>query len=415
MMGPPMTAGIRVCPGCGIIAPLGRTACSVCNASFGATAPVAPGRLGPMLFACIHGCDFTCSACGKRSPLATIDVSGQVECMCCGITQAFDAVQWTDALGHAHDVVDLAGPSPDGQNPVPGRSIAGKSRHAKIGTEFTSSTKTQNTMIMDGSGTRTHSLRTTVSPGHPLCTACRVPLEVMLDPNGVTRTRCPRCNDGATYALPPDAMATYGSLRGVIAGEQRTDRPVARTARGQGGVEAVVCPQCGAALAAGEGEMVKCTFCSITARVPGKLARRQRQGAPPPMVPFWVLLDGLSPGRKKLLRGRSEDDDDDADDDDDDDDGGAAYAPPGVGAPFVNPGAVPPWAHPNLHRTPRPKSSLMGVIIGISVVVVLVLVGLGVGAALYLQADDDGSPHPATPAATAAPTATATAAAKRKR
>ena len=319
--------------------------------------------------------------------------------MCCGIAQAFDAVQWTDALGHAHDVADLAGPSPEGQNPVPGRSIAGKSRHAKIGTEFTSSTKTQNTMIMDGRGTRTHSLRTTVSPGHPLCTACRVPLEVVLEPNGISRTRCPRCNDGATYALPSNANAIYGALRGMIACDQRTDRPVARTARGQGGVEAVVCPQCGAALAAGEGEMVKCTFCSITARVPSKLARRQRQGAPPPMVPFWVLLEGLSPGRKKLLRGRTEDDDDD-----DDDHGSAAYAPSGLGAPFINPGApsgAPPWAHPNVHRAAPPKSSIMGIIIGIAVVVMLLLVGLGVGAAIYFQADDDGPSRaaPATPAA----------------
>lgn len=314
--------------------------------------------------------------------------------MCCGIAQAFDAVQWTDALGHAHDVADLAGPNPDGQNPVPGRSIAGRSRHAKIGTEFTSSTKTQNSMIMDGRGTRTHSLRTTVSPGHPLCKNCHVPLEVMLEPNTITRTRCPRCNDAATYALPANASGAYGALRGIIAGEQRTDRPVARTARGHGGVEAVVCPQCGAALAAGEGEMAKCTFCGMTSRVPGKLARRQRQGAPPPMVPFWVLLDGLSPGRKKLLRGRSEDDDDD-----DDDDGDMPRPPSGLGAPFTNPGAVPPWAHPNLQRAAPAKSSMAGVIIGAAVVVVLLLGGLGVAAALYLQTDDDAPAKPAVPAA----------------
>ncbi len=202
--------------------------------------------------------------------------------MCCGIAQAFDAVQWTDALGHAHDVADLAGPSPEGQNPVPGRSIAGKSRHAKIGTEFTSSTKTQNTMAGAHRGAERVRARSAPVHDHPLCTACRVPLEVVLEPNGISRTRCPRCNDGATYALPSNANAIYGALRGMIASDQRTDRPVARTARGQGGVEAVVCPQCGAALAAGEGEMVKCTFCSITARVPSKLARRQRQGAPPP-------------------------------------------------------------------------------------------------------------------------------------
>lgn len=338
-----------------------------------------------MLFACVHGCDFTCTACGKRSPLATVDLDGEVECMGCGLRQAFDIVQWTDALGHAHDVADLSGPNPEGQNPVPGRSIAGRSRHAKIGTEFTSSTKTQSSMIIDGRGTRTHSLRTTVSPGHPLCTACRVPLEVSVEPGGVTRTRCPRCNDGATYALPMNAGSVCAALRGMIAGEQRTDKPVARVVRGAGGGEAVVCPQCGAALAAGEGEMVKCTFCSVMARVPGKLARRQRQGEMPPLVPFWVLLDGLSPGRNKLLRGRSEDDDDD----DDVDSGHPQHAP------YVNPTA-PAWAHPNmLHAQPK-KSSMAGVIIGIVVVVAIAVAGATVAAALYLQADDEPPAKPST-------------------
>ncbi len=103
---------MRICPGCGTIAPLSRTACGVCSTPFGQGA-VASGRLGPLLFACIHGADFTCKACGIRSPLGTIELEGQVECWGCGLTQAFDAVQWTDALGHAHDVADLAGPAPE--------------------------------------------------------------------------------------------------------------------------------------------------------------------------------------------------------------------------------------------------------------------------------------------------------------
>ena len=192
---------------------------------------------------------------------------------------------------------DLSGPSPEGQNPLPGRPIAGKSAHGRIGTEFTSSTKTQNGMVMDARGTRHHTLKTTVSPGHPLCATCRVPLEVMLEENGITRTRCPRCNDGATYGLPENAAATCAALRGVIAGEQRTDRPVARTTRGQSGALGVACPQCGAALAAGEGEMVKCTYCGITARVPGKLARRQIAGRAAQGGPV------LGAARRPLARG----------------------------------------------------------------------------------------------------------------
>jgi hypothetical protein len=241
---------------------------------------------------------------------------------------------------------------------------------------------------MDARGTRHHTLKTTVSPGHPLCPTCRVPLEVMLEGVGGTRTRCPRCNDGATYGLAANAASTFAALRGVIAGEHRTDRPVARTTRGQSGALGVACPQCGAALAAGEGEMVKCTYCGTTARVPGRLARRQIAGEPPKVDPFWVLLDGLSPGRKRLLRGKSDDDDDDF----------AASAPPAA----LPPNGMPPWAHPNLQQAgygpPQTPRSIAGLVIGIAVAVVLVLGALGTAAALYLQSDDDAPATKQTPA-----------------
>ena len=387
----PPASGIRVCPGCGIIAPFARAECGACKTPFGPTPPVAAGRVGSVLFACIHGCEFKCSACGMQSPLASVELGGQVECMRCGLVQSFDVAQWTDALGHAHDVADLSGPNPEGQNPIPGRPLAGKSVHGRIGTEFTSSTKTQNGMIMDARGTRHHTLKTTVSPGHPLCPTCHVPLEVMLEAGGVTRTRCPQCNDGATYGLPATAGSTFSALRGVIASEQRTDRPVARTTRGQSGALGVACPQCGAALAAGEGEMVRCTYCGTTARVPGRLARRQIAGEPAKVDPVWVLLDGLSPGRKKLLRGKSEDDDDDDEDD-------AAYAPQAQPPP----NGVPAWAYPNTaqagYGAPQRSRSIAGLVIGISVAVVLLLGALGIGAALYLQADDDAPPAKQTPA-----------------
>ena len=395
MAGPPAHGGVRICPGCGVIAPLGRADCTVCKTPFGAGPPIAPGRVGPLLFGCIHECDFVCNACNNRTPLPAIEIGGQAECLRCGINQAFDVVQWTDALEHAHNTIDLCGPAPEGQNPIPGRSIAGRSQHAQIGLQYTSSTKTQQTLIMDSQGTRKHSLRTTVSPGHPLCTTCRVPLEVTVDGGGTTRTRCPKCNDGGTYALPPNAQSVCRALRGIVAAEHRTDKPIARIASGQGGVEAVVCPQCGAALAAGEGELVKCTFCSITARVPGKLARRQRKGEPPPMVPFWVLLEGPSPGRHKLLRGKDEYSDDDEDDEDDEDDARGshaahAFAPHGGGGGYA----------PIPIVLPRPNNSSKGLFIAVVAFVLLVVVaGAGIGIAVYLNAQDDEPPARTQPKA----------------
>lgn len=382
---------MRVCPGCGVIAPFSRTSCNVCQAAFAPQPLEVPGRVGTMLFACIHSADFACNACGQRSPLLTIDLSGQVECLRCGLVQAFDTVQWTDALGFAHGVADMTGPTQD--------PIAMRSRHAQLGLQFTSSTKTQNGLVMDARGTRKHTLATAVSPGHPLCTACKAPLDAQLDPSGQAHTRCPRCGDQASYSLPPNATTIYAPLRAVLANEQRTDKPVARTVAAAGGVESAACPQCGGALQAGAGaEILKCVYCNVTSRVPGRLARRQRSaGEPAKMAPIWILVDGPSPNRMNLARGKAEDADDD-DDDDDLDDG--AFGGVAGGMPFVvvpPGGAAPSWAHPNLHAPPPRRGPPIGLFIGIGVVLLLAVIGGGVGFWL-VNADDEPPPAPAAPA-----------------
>ncbi|MBX3191593.1 MAG: hypothetical protein KF819_31665 [Labilithrix sp.] len=368
--------GVRICPGCGIIAPLARTSCNVCSAPFGPQPTVAAGRAGAAVLACIHAADFTCKACGIRSPLATVDAHGEAECMGCGLRQAFDVVQWTDALGFAHGVGDLSGPSLD--------PIGARSRHAKIGVELTSSTKTQNAMIMDGQGTRTHSLRTSVSPGHPVCKTCHVPLDVWLE-GETTKTRCARCNDAASYGLPPNARGAYPALVGVLSNEQRTDRAVARLGRTQAGVESIVCPQCGAGLGAGGGsELAKCTYCGLAVRIPGTLARQQRRGAPPKMDPFWVLLDGPSPARQRLARGKSEDADDD---DDDEEQRVLALVPPVHGAP-------PAWGHAPM---PPKASGATKLAIVFAILGLFLLGGTAAGIAVWMNMEEDEPPPPAAP------------------
>ena len=90
--GPP---GVRICAGCGVIAPTARTSCSVCNAPFPPQPLHAAGRAGmpPCVLVCVHSADFACKACGIRSPLATLDCMGEAECMGCDLHQAFDVVQ----------------------------------------------------------------------------------------------------------------------------------------------------------------------------------------------------------------------------------------------------------------------------------------------------------------------------------
>ena len=365
---PSAGSGVRICPGCGVIAPTARTSCSVCQTPFGAPV-LAAGRVGPLVFACIHGCEFTCKACGIKSPLGTLELEGQAECWGCGIVQAFDVAQWTDALGFAHGVADLAG--------------FGPSRHAEIGTQYTSSTKQQNGLIMDAGGTRTHSLSTTVSPGHPLCTTCRSPLDVATK-GETTSTRCARCGAAATYALPPNSVATYPALRGIIAAEARSDQPIARVVRGAGGVEAPGCPQCGATLTAGEGEIVNCTFCNANARIPGRLARQQRRGQAPKMVPFWVLLDGMSPGRRNIARGREEDAEEDGEPLPD-------FGRPSWGAA---PGPMPtaPWMQAPMPPVRRGTNPIVFVLGAVGLLLVLGIAG----AAYYFTelADSDPAPQP---------------------
>lgn len=418
-LGPTGAPTVRICAGCGVIAPTQRTSCSVCNAPFPPQPLFGPGRAPtpssstaydrqpPCVLVCVHLADFTCKACGIRSPLATVDAGGEAECMGCGLRQAFDVVQWTDALGFAHGVGDLSGHNTD--------PVAARSRHAKIGSEYTSSTKTQNAMIMDGSGTRNHSLKTSVSPGHPICKTCHVPLEIALE-GPTTKTRCPQCNDTAAYGLPNGAVAAYPALKGVIANEQRTDRPIAKLGRTQTGVESIVCPQCGAGINAGAGsELEKCTYCNLAVRIPGTLARQQRRGAVPKMDPFWLLLEGPSIGRQRLTRGKPEDPDDD---DDDDDDFASSPELPFSGQvggqPFVvvppgaqNPYAQGPYAHgqghfgsgPMMPMAHAPKKSGGAAVIILVLVALFLVAGVGGGVAFWMfSASDDPPAAPAKPA-----------------
>ena len=335
------------------------------------------------MLVCVHAADFACKACGIRSPLATIDCEGQAECMGCGLRQAFDVVQWTEALVFAHGVGDLSGPNHD--------HVSARSRHAKLGTEFTSSTKTQNTMIMDGAGTRTHSLKTSVSPGHPVCKTCHVPLDVWRE-GPTTKTRCQRCNDVAAYVLPTNASRAYDRFVGILANEQRSDRPIAKLGRTQAGVESIVCPQCGAGLSAGGGtELAKCSYCNLAVRIPGTLARQQQRGALPKMDPFWVLLDGPSLGRERLACGKSEDPND-GDDDDDDDDDDFASAPYPVQAGFGPPVVAAPSSG---------GGKTVAIIIG--VVLLFVALAIGGGVIFWMNMNEEPPPAPAAPAAPPAP------------
>jgi hypothetical protein len=311
----PAPAPIRVCPGCGVIAPLARTTCVCCNTPFGAAPPVAPGGAGTAVFARVHESDFECRGCGLRSPIP-LTFEGEAECLRCGLRQAFAEGQWEEAVAVAHAVADLTGPDPEGRFRGAGGSIAATNPRKTLGVEHTRAESTQSTTIIDGGGMKRLTLRISVSPGHPLCAACHAPLAIALDGRGNAQTT--RCGDRATYTLPARTAEKAPMLRAVLSAEQRTDQPVAKIdAVDAAGVAAIRCPSCGAALAATAGaELATCQYCRTTARI-ARRAWVRASGAAPPFEPFWLLLEGPSKKRFELAGGGGEDDDDEDEDDSD--------------------------------------------------------------------------------------------------
>lgn len=317
---PPSSAArippIRVCAGCGVIAPLQRSSCAICNTTFGPTPAIASGAEGGAVWARIHESDFVCRGCGLRSP-TTVGFGEEIECLRCGLRQAFPPGQWEKGLAAVHAVADLCGPDPEGRFPDPRAPVAAKNPHRSVGLEHTSLEHTESSTIIDGSGVKQLSLRVKASPGHPLCMRCHVPLATQLDGRGNAQTTCSHCGDRAVYALPAGAAEKAPALRAVIGDEHRTDRPAARVASvDASGVAAINCPSCGASLSVARGEELStCQFCRTTARI-ARRAWVRAGGEAPPFEPFWVLLEGPSRKRAALAHGRSDDEHEDRDDDD---------------------------------------------------------------------------------------------------
>jgi hypothetical protein len=342
---------IRICGGCGTIAPVQRASCSICQRAFPPQPIVAAGGEGGAVWARIHEADFLCRGCGLRSPM-TLTFAAEAECHRCGLHQAFPAGQWDKALARAHGVADLAGPDPEGRFPGP-PPVGAHNPHRSVGLEHTYLEHTEQSTIIDGGGMRQLSLRIQASPGHPLCERCQAPLSTQLDGRGHAQTACPRCGDRAVYALPLGADA-FPALRAVVGGEHRTDRPAVRLGAVDGsGVAAMSCPSCGAGLSVQPGEeMATCQFCKTTSRI----ARRAwaQAGAAPPFEPFWVLFEGPSARRAALAAGKDGDDDDAEDDD-----------VPSIPSFPSGPAAMPPQARSGMMLGVVMAAVIMAVTIGI--------------------------------------------------
>jgi hypothetical protein len=283
---------MRVCPKCGTIAPVERTACSVCDASITGPAFAEP-RPDGVMFAEVFECDFQCRSCGLRSALDTFCFEAEVDCSRCGTTQAFDVAQWEEALHHAHSVADLSGPPAGGQGSLRhGRPLQGENPYKDLGVRFTSAELTQSGMTISPAGTTHRTLRVKVATGHPVCVDGHGPVTVTLDGSGTTRTECPVCHDAATYATPKKATELVASLAGLIDDEHRTDRAQVRL-ESSGGAVALSCPRCSASLPATQtSSVVTCQFCNTASYLPKRAVIKMKAAIR--SRPFWLLFRGPS-------------------------------------------------------------------------------------------------------------------------
>ena len=249
-------AAIPVCPGCGVIAPTAQTQCALCGTGFGAAAPFAAGGAGDVMFARVR-LDVTCRACGAETPVA-LTLQPDFECASCKGRQAVPSEHWTAALQFAHAAADLC----KGRGPV-------MSQNAYDGVGNTRAFADR----------RVESVHVQASPGHALCPACRVPLEVHRAEDGRWVASCARCSASLVAALPARADFVAPMLRGVIPHRQHGD------------VVAITCPSCGGALQVVPGaDFATCQYCGTSSRV-------EQRSAP---EAEWVLLEGQSAERRRL-------------------------------------------------------------------------------------------------------------------
>ncbi|MBL8716648.1 MAG: zinc ribbon domain-containing protein, partial [Myxococcales bacterium] len=296
---------IRVCPGCGVVAPIARTSCSVCNHTWGSQPLIVPARADDRYWACIVECDFECRGCGFRSPLDSLDIDGEVECRKCGLPQKFEVDQWKEVLYTAQNVADTAGP--------PGRRPPCETPYAMIGVDKTTVEHQLSGFVMDGQGMRSRTLRLKVAPGHPLDPQTKQPLPCELDERGNAYVQT--STERAVYTLPPDCEDVNVDIAAILADDHRIDRQPVRVAGGAGAI-AINCPTCNAALPVQQlDSLVTCPYCRNPARIPsGTLFKL---GAAPKSRPWWILFEDESYLRLGIDPNADDDDDDDDDDEHD--------------------------------------------------------------------------------------------------
>jgi hypothetical protein len=223
-----------------------------------------------------------------------MDTDGAVECAHCGLRQRFDTEQWRGALAFAHSVADLAAPGKEGRNPHPEIWIGSDNPYALIG---------EHEVFARYAG---DSFSVEASSGYPVCDHCHEPYHIRQGEQGMLEALCPSCGNRPTYALPPSAHDLYGGLLGVVADDQRTDRPSAKVTLTAAGIMALNCPSCGGQLTITQPSSVQtCSYCRASCFVPHRSLSRALSRTVKPAI-WWAFFRGVSPTRAELVLGAPE-------------------------------------------------------------------------------------------------------------
>ena len=299
--GAPQVTPTPICASCGVVAPpfqtcescaeaLGRVAAPL--ASFaGAGSGASAGAGTAVAWAAVRA-SFACRSCGFPSPLEGLVVADGIDCEQCASFQRFDRSAWTDALEQAHSLADLGGPDPEGRFPNPDVWIGDVNPYAEIGVGATFATATSGAVKIEA------------CPGFPVCKKCKRPFDVRIEGKTATTT-CAGCGVVTTYALPKELAALAPKVVAAVAEGQRQGRVEAHAKAGDAGVVTLTCPQCGAALKAGDGAItVECSYCHALAFIPSR-ARPKGPGRIVAPIVFFVAFQGPSTARKNLELGPS--------------------------------------------------------------------------------------------------------------
>lgn len=273
----------RLCPGCGRVAPSqGASTCEACGHDLSRPIRDPGGDRGPV-FVAVRA-EVKCRSCGLHFPLEHLETDGEIRCERCGLLQAFDPAEQVAPLTFAHSVGDLAGPGPEGRYRHARVSLVDDNPYASVGLRRA---------VVPWPGAEP---RFDVSPGHPVCDRCEVPLHVQIRAEGVAIT-CPRCQEQGRYPPLSRRAPRIPGLVAVLAEEDRGDRMEANVS-GEGLIS-MTCPQCGGNLPAqSRGSQIRCPYCNAVSRIP--VRHRGTEGERREPETWWVAFDGPSEQRREL-------------------------------------------------------------------------------------------------------------------